>query len=81
MVTDIIVLFYIFLTYFKGYLSFILAPLWVILQARILEWVVMPFSRGLSQPGDWTQVSYIAGRFFTVWTTKEAHSRKCTIFS
>ena len=31
-----------------------------ILQARILEWVAMPFSRGSSQPRDWTQVSYIS---------------------
>ena len=36
-----------------------------ILQARILEWVAFPFSRGSSQPRDWTQVSYIAGGFFT----------------
>ena len=36
-----------------------------ILQARILEWVAIPFSRGLSQPRDRTQVSSIAGRFFT----------------
>ncbi len=36
-----------------------------ILQARILEWVAFPFSRGSSQPRDRTQVSYIAGRFFT----------------
>ena len=32
-----------------------------ILQARILEWVVIPFSRGSSWPRDWTCVSYIAG--------------------
>ena len=38
-----------------------------ILQARILEWVAIPFSRGSSQPKNWTQVSCIAGRFFTVW--------------
>ena len=38
-----------------------------ILQARILEWVAVPFSRGFSQPRDWTQVSHIAGRFFTSW--------------
>ena len=38
----------------------------VILQARILEWVVMPFSRGSSQPRDQTQVSCIAGGFFTI---------------
>ena len=36
-----------------------------ILQARILEWVVFPFSRGSSQPRDQTQVSRIAGGFFT----------------
>ena len=35
-----------------------------ILQARILEWVAFPFSRGSSQPRDWTQVSRIAGGFF-----------------
>ena len=34
-----------------------------ILQARILEWVALPFSRGFSQPRDWTQVSRIAGGF------------------
>ena len=38
-----------------------------ILQARIVEWVAFPFSRGSSQPRDWTQVSCIAGRFFTSW--------------
>ena len=42
-----------------------------ILQARILEQVAVPFSRGSSQPGDWTQVSCIAGGFFTSWTTRE----------
>ena len=36
-----------------------------ILQARILEWVAFPFSRGPSQPRDQTQVSHIAGGFFT----------------
>ena len=36
-----------------------------ILQARILEWVASPFSRASSQPRDRTQVSYIAGGFFT----------------
>ena len=36
-----------------------------ILQARILEWVAFPFSRRSSQPRDQTQVSLIAGRFFT----------------
>ena len=37
-----------------------------VLQARILEWVVMPSSRGSSQPSDWTHVPRIAGRFFTI---------------
>ena len=41
-------------------------------QARILEWVAVPFSRGSSQSRDQTQVSLIAGRFFTVWATREA---------
>ena len=36
-----------------------------ILQARLLEWVAFPFSKGSSQPQDWTQVSSIAGGFFT----------------
>ena len=36
-----------------------------ILQARVLEWVAISFSQGSSQAGDPTQVSYIAGRFFT----------------
>ena len=40
-----------------------------ILQATLLEWVAFPFSRGSSQPTDWTQVSLIAGGFFTSWTT------------
>ena len=44
-----------------------------ILQARILEWVAMPFSRGSFLPRDWTWISCIAGRFFTVWATREAH--------
>ena len=42
-----------------------------ILQARTLEWVAIPFSRGSFQPRDWTQFSCIAGWFFT-WATNEA---------
>ena len=38
-----------------------------ILQARVLEWVAMSFSRGSSRPRDQTQVSCLAGRFFTDW--------------
>ena len=45
-----------------------------ILQARILEWVAFPFSRGSSQPRDRTQVSRIAGGFFTNWAIREAPS-------
>ena len=44
-----------------------------ILQARLLEWVAIPFSRGSSWPRDWTRVSHIAGRVFNVWATREAH--------
>ena len=43
-----------------------------ILQARILEWVAFPFSRGSFQPRDQTQVSQIADGFFTSWATREA---------
>ena len=42
-----------------------------ILQARILEWVGVPFSRGSSQLKNWTQVSHIAGGFFTSWAIRE----------
>ena len=45
-----------------------------ILQARTLEWVAYPFSRGSSQPRDRTQVSCIAGGFFTNWAIKEANN-------
>ena len=41
-----------------------------ILQPKILEWVVIPFSRGSSQPRDQTQVFCITGRFFTIWATR-----------
>ena len=43
-----------------------------ILQARILELVAFSFSKGSSQTRDRTQVSHIAGRFFTSWATREA---------
>ena len=43
-----------------------------ILQARILEWVAISFSRGSSQPRDWTQVSRIGGRCFNLWATRKA---------
>ena len=41
-----------------------------ILQAVILEWVAIPFSRVSSHPRDWTWVFCIAGRFFTIWALK-----------
>ena len=41
------------------------------LQAKIIEWVAFPFSRGSSQPSDWTQVSRIVDGFFTSWLTRE----------
>ena len=40
-------------------------------QARILKWVAISFSRRSSQPRDWTQISHIVGRRFTVWATRE----------
>ena len=43
-----------------------------ILQARILEWAAISFSRGSSQPRDQIWVSCITGRFFTIWATREA---------
>ena len=42
-----------------------------IFQARILEWVAISFSRRSSNPGNWTRVSRIVGRHFTVWATRE----------
>ena len=48
-----------------------------ILQARILEWVAMPSSRGSSQPRDQIHISgvaCIAGKFFTHWATWEARA-------
>ena len=47
-----------------------------ILQARILEWIALPSSRGSSQLRDQTRVSCIAGGFFTVWTTRGAQENR-----
>ena len=47
-----------------------------ILQARILEWIATPFSRGSSQPRDRTRVSCTAGQFFTVWATRGQEERQ-----
>ena len=46
-----------------------------ILQARLLEWVAISFSRGSSRPRDQTQVSRIGGRRFNLWATREALSK------
>ena len=47
------------------------SPVHGILQGRILDWVAVPFPRGSSWPGDGTQVSRIAGGFFTTSTTRK----------
>ena len=44
------------------------------LQAGTLEWVDIPFSRRSSPPRDQTWISHIAGRFFSIWVTREAPS-------
>ena len=50
------------------------------LLARILEWIVVRFSRGSSQHRDQTRVFCIADRFFTSWVTREAQFSKPPIF-
>ena len=50
-----------------------------ILQARILKWGAIPFSRVSSRPRAWTQVSWVAGRFLTIWATTEALILPCTL--
>jgi len=50
-----------------------------ILQVRIMEWAAMPPLQGSSQPRDQTQVSHIAGGFFTVQATREAQSNYTSI--
>ena len=42
------------------------------IQAIILDWAAISFSRGSSLPRDWTQVSHTAGRLSTIWVTREA---------
>ena len=42
-----------------------------IFQARVLEWVAISFSRGSSGPRDWTQISDVSGKHFTIWATRE----------
>ena len=62
-----------------------LGPQWTVahqaplsMGSPILEWAAMPSSRGSSQLRDKTQVSRIAGRFFTIWATREAHFKRET---
>ena len=50
-----------------------------VLQARVLEWVAISFSRGSSWPRDWTWVSCIAGRFFTIWATRKMCIKYITV--
>ena len=52
-----------------------------ILQARILEWVIIPFSRESFRLRSWTQISHIASIFFTIWANKEARWHKYSPFS
>ena len=52
-----------------------------ILQARILEWVATPFTRGSYQPRNWTWVSHVAGRVFTIWATREAQIAFYVVFN
>ena len=47
------------------------SPLHGIFQAIVLEWIAISFSRGSSQPRDWTQVSCIVDRHFTICATRE----------
>ena len=51
-----------------------------ILQARIMEWVAISFSRGSSWSRDRTQVSCIAGRRFNLWATREAKIMGCLLY-
>ena len=51
-----------------------------VLQARIVEWVAIPFSRGSSRPRDQALVSPIAGRFSTIWATTEAPEARKVLF-
>ena len=52
--------------------------------ARVLEWIAISFSRGSSQPRNQTQISCIAGRFFTDWAMRDAlklyHLKKPKIY-
>ena len=53
------------------------------LQARVLEWAAISFSRGSSRPRDWTRVSRIVGRCSIIWGNREARQvyKTCVLFS
>ena len=51
-----------------------------ILQARILEWVAIPFSRDFPEPGIEPRSPALAGRFFTIWVTREVHYFTLKVF-
>ena len=51
----------------------------MIFHARILEWIAISFSRRSSQPRDWTRVSGIVGRCFTVWATREVYTTPSSV--
>ena len=50
------------------------SPVHGIFQARVLEWITISFSRESFQSKDSTQLSHIAGRYFTIWSTREAQN-------
>ena len=50
-----------------------------ILQARLLEWVAIPFSMRSSWPRDQSQICCIAGKFFTIWATREVPNQTSTV--
>ena len=50
-----------------------------IFQAIVLEWIVISFSKGSSQPRDQTQVSHIVDRCFTIWATRESQKNETEI--
>ena len=55
------------------------SPVHGISQARILEWVAPSFSRGSSQPRDWTHISCIGSWILYHWATRETHNDSCSV--
>ena len=51
-----------------------------IFQARVLEWVAISIARRSSHPRDWTWVSHIVGRCFTIWATREVSTHYFVVF-